>query len=551
MSFVPPTSTNESRPPASSQPWGHGLANSPGLRISIAVLVVLIAGALLAPIWTVRYVPLGDYPNHLASAFVLAHLHDPHFAFPSFYAAKWRTYPYLMMSGILFLLQKAVSIDVAGRMLLSLCVLAVPAAAWWFLSEVNPGEEMLALWALISAQNLYFFLAGFINMQLSVGLCLVVLAGWTRLLKNPRTIGWCLLAIAVTALYFTHLMGLAIAGLALTAYTVAARRRFRELLMGWAMFIPAVFFYWHAEWHAESLWNISFRPLAGKLVGLLTIVLGVSSPLDFLTLVASGLCWFWACRGNRDFRWRAPWAAAAGLLFALYWVFPEAYGPGKNADLRLLPFVVLLGLAAVRVGRRWKPLALVALSLFFIRAAALEYHVVLLQPRLRALVDAASVVPAGSRVLPLVPSERLGLPLAESQLWAYGVIERGWFSPCLFHDPGVQPFAIKLNAYNPYLTSSCNQLKHIDWARVRRDYDYLWVFGTSEYDADLENVANLVVAVDGLRLYRVKHGSGVEPARLQSPLAGKTLRHISDHPSVSRQTPREAIAAYEHPMPTR
>lgn len=31
---------------------------------------------LVAPVWSVKYPPLVDFPNHLASAFVLSHLHD-------------------------------------------------------------------------------------------------------------------------------------------------------------------------------------------------------------------------------------------------------------------------------------------------------------------------------------------------------------------------------------------------------------------------------------------------------------------------------------------
>src|SRR5215471_17907547 len=387
-----------------SQHGVGGFAHLPGHRLQTAGLLLLIIAALLAPIWTVRYLPLGDYPNHLASAFVLAHLNDSRFAFNSFYAADWNSYPYLMLTGILYLLQKAVSIDLAGRLLLSLCLLAVPAAAWLFLREANPGEEMLALWTLITAQNAFFFLNGFMNMQLGLALCLLVLAGWVRLLKNPRAISWCLLLVAVTALYFTHLMGLAIAGLALTTYTLVARRSFRELLVGWALFIPAAAFYLHSEWHLAPSWNIYYRTFPGKLLGLLAAVFGFSLSLDLLTLIVSGLCWFLAFRGNHDFRWRAPWAATAGLLFALYWVFPAAYGPGLNADRRLLPFVIAVGLAAVQLGRRLKPMAVVALLLFFIRATAIEYHFWSVQPHLKALANAASVIPAGSHVLPLVPS---------------------------------------------------------------------------------------------------------------------------------------------------
>ena len=482
--------------------------------LTTGLLLLLIIAALLAPIWTVRYVPLGDYPNHLASAFVLAHLNDSRFPFHSFYGADWNSYPYLMMTGVLYLLQKVVSIDLAGRLLLSFCVLAVPAAAWLFLREVNPGEEMLALWTLLTAQNYYFFLAGLLNMQLSLAFCLLVLAAWVRWLKNPRAISWCLLLVAVTALYFTHLVGLAIAGLALTTYTLVARRSLRKLLVGWALFIPAAAFYLHSTWHMAHSWNISYHSFSEKLIGLLVaVVLGYSNSLDFLTfltLIACGVCWFLAFRGNHDFRWRAPWAAAAGLLFALYWVFPGAYGPGLGADLRLLPFVAVLGLAAVQLGRRrLKLMAVVALLLFFIRATALEYYFLEAQPHLKALANAASFIPAGSRVLPLIPSimgpaSTDPLERTEREIWSFGVIERGWFSPCLFHDSGVQPFAIKLNAYDPYTPAFCGVAKQIDWVRVRHDYDYLWAFQTPQYGTELDAIGSLVYAVEGLRLYRVE-----------------------------------------------
>ncbi len=472
--------------------------------LTTGLLLLLIIAALLAPIWTVRYVPLGDYPNHLASAFVLAHLNDSRFPFHSFYGADWNSYPYLMMTGILYLLQKVVSIHLAGRLFLSLCVLAVPIAAWLFLREVNPGEERLALWTLLTAQNSYFFLIGLLNMQLSLALCLVVLAGWVRWLKNPRAISWCLLLVAVTALYFTHLVGLAIAGLALTTYTLVARRSLRKLLVGWALFIPAAAFYLHSERHLAHPWNISYHTFSEKLIGLLAVVLGYSKPLDFFTLIVCGVCWFLVFRGNHDFRWRAPWAAAAGLLFALYWVFPAAYGPGLGADWRLLPFVAVLGLAAVQLGRRrLKLMAVAALLLFFIRATALEYYFLTAQPHLKALGNAASFIPVGSRVLPFIPSTPSGSGI-ERQLWSFGVIERGWFSPCLFHDSGVQPFTIKLNAYDPYTPAFCGVAKQIDWVRVRHDYDYLWALQTPQYEAELESVASVVYEVEGLRLYRVE-----------------------------------------------
>ncbi len=61
---------------------------------------------LLAPIWTVAFPPLLDYPNHLARAFVLAHLSDAHFSFRNFYRADWGAYPYLGMDASLAVLDR-------------------------------------------------------------------------------------------------------------------------------------------------------------------------------------------------------------------------------------------------------------------------------------------------------------------------------------------------------------------------------------------------------------------------------------------------------------
>src|SRR5208282_411745 len=105
-----------------------------------------------------------DYPNHLAGAFVLAHLKDPGFQFSRYYASDWNTYPYLAMDVILLGLQRFLAIEIAGRVLLSLCLLAVPAAAWFFLRQANPGQESLALWSLLVSNNLYFFLFGMLNL---------------------------------------------------------------------------------------------------------------------------------------------------------------------------------------------------------------------------------------------------------------------------------------------------------------------------------------------------------------------------------------------------
>ncbi len=129
--------------------------------------LLILAAMLLAPIWTVAFPPLLDYPNHLARAFVLAHLNDSHFSFREFYRSDWGAYPYLGMDASLAVLGRIFPIETAGRVYLSLCALALPGAAWFFLRQAQPKSDAGCLWALLIAYNV-FFLEGFLNFDLSI-----------------------------------------------------------------------------------------------------------------------------------------------------------------------------------------------------------------------------------------------------------------------------------------------------------------------------------------------------------------------------------------------
>src|SRR5258708_15300032 len=107
------------------------------LNILRPVMILILAAALLTPIWMVEFPPLLDYPNHLARSFVLAHLNDPAFTFSRFYRADWGAYPYLGMDASLAFLGRLFTIETAVRVFLSLCALTLPVAGLFFLSQMN------------------------------------------------------------------------------------------------------------------------------------------------------------------------------------------------------------------------------------------------------------------------------------------------------------------------------------------------------------------------------------------------------------------------------
>ena len=204
-------------------------------------LLALIA-VLLLPLWLVRYPPVVDYPDHLARSFILVHLKDPAYRFGSVYSSDWGPYPYLGMDVLLVVFQHFLPAETAGRVLLSICVLAFPIAGWWFLRQANPGHDELALWTLLLSFN-PFFLDGFINWQLGLAVGFCALGLWLRYLEKSTALRWVALLITTTCCYFMHLIAFGFAAFVVLVYSLAKPVRFRALICSTGAFLPGAVLY--------------------------------------------------------------------------------------------------------------------------------------------------------------------------------------------------------------------------------------------------------------------------------------------------------------------
>lgn len=467
------------------------------------LLFITLGIILVTPVWSVRYPLLIDFPNHLASTFVLAHLHDPRFDFSKFYAPNWNLGPYLTMDLILVELQKFLPSMLAARIFLSFCLLVVPPAVWFFLREANPGEERLAFWSLLLCCNMFFFLFGLLELQLGFALCFVVLGFWLRYSRKPHPSLWWLLFGLVTALYFTHIGGFVVAGVVITSYLVLGRRPIREVIKSWLLFFPGAVFYSYWKLHDAGHWTVKFWDMKGKIPDLAAIMLGFSHSLDFFTLLVILGCIFLVCAENRELRWNRRWLGVLAALLALYVLTPGYYGPGEMADRRLLPFVFVVALAGAKLGRRGRYLAPIALLLFVIRTGNVEMNFRSMQPRLEKLAQSFSITPKNVRVFPLVQQPKHARGWVD-MFWSYGVIQRGWFSPYLFHDKGVQPIRIRHETYTlghrPEFISLANPP---NWHKIQSEYDYLWAYGASDYSRQMASIGRIVFESGELRLYQL------------------------------------------------
>jgi hypothetical protein len=484
--------------PEAASPQSYSAGTLPRL-----IAVLILAVALLVPIWSAVFPPLLDYPNHLARSFVLAHLNDPAFTFSRFYRADWGAYPYLGMDASLAVLGRLFPIEIAGRIFLSLCALALPAAAWFFLRQVNPGEDATALWALLIACSV-FFLEGFLNFDLSLAVGFFTLGLWLCWLAKHSIAGWVAVLVAFTALYFTHLLGFGIAGLVVAAYLAFGRRPLRDWIWSGALALPGVAFYLHSSRVGLSVQKIVFHGFEEKLDSLGMILHGYSPALDWISLVALGAWFLAAWWRNPEFRWNSRWLAIAIFLFALFWAIPWMWGEGSDLDIRVLPVLFVVILATARVGRRAKWLAVIPLLLFAARTVSMTQHFIRAQPELAGLARSFDAIPRGALVLPIVEGDQDPIERPFTHFWAYGVIRKGWFSPYLMDEAGQTPMRIIYDSYTPDGFWDHAYDEPPDWKQVQSDYEYVWAYDIPRFSGALAGIGDRIYSFGALEVYRIR-----------------------------------------------
>jgi hypothetical protein len=163
---------------------------------------------MAAPLWIGRFLPLLDLPQHLAITTILLHSDDPAWQLAAYFEPqRGELTPYWVHYLALELLGRAMPVDVAARVLLTLYVFALPWAAMAMARALGrpPALGLLATPLALNA-NLYY---GFIAYCWSVVALLWALALLARQLDAPRAALGAGLGLLAAALFFTHVQSFA------------------------------------------------------------------------------------------------------------------------------------------------------------------------------------------------------------------------------------------------------------------------------------------------------------------------------------------------------
>jgi len=467
-------------------------------------LFVLSLVAII-PFWTVRYPVLTDYPNHLARWFILFHIKDGAYHFGNMYAPAWGPLPYISPDILAMALQYFLPIDVIGRCILSLCIILIAYATYFFLKKACPENIGLASFGIFMAFNPNF-LMGSISYEFGLACCLLVVGLWVSYCRTPKVMTAVGIAVGVILVYLSHLSGFIIAGSAMGVYALFQEQRWKKLGILAALSLPALLIFIHDPSHGGGSSSFEYDTVWEKLKDLIfPLRLFTSKGLDLIALAGLAFLILLAVKRGRKFVLQPAWLAVCATSLLTYFVAPGNYGLIGYIDTRFLPFAYLFLLAAIRFKRVPRSLYFGLILLVLFRIATWEQLFISQQRELGQLTASFEAIPRNAKVLPLthVPARGV-IGTAVTHHLMYGVIQRGFLDPQVFHHPGIQPIRLVGSLYCLNVRCDIAGEPRVDWQQVANSYDYLWVYNAPETLPFASRIGDVVFSNDYVTVYRVR-----------------------------------------------
>ena len=378
---------------------------------------LLLAGALanIAVLWSARYLPFTDLPQHVAAISTIRHWGDPAWKAQEYFTLALGRSQYLLyyLAGALLAFPLG-SAERANLVLLSLTALALPFALR-SLARAMRVDERVALFAnpLFWSQSL---LIGFFNYLAALPVMLWGLALAVRDAEDPRPRRTALLAVTAVAIFYLHLSAFLLFVPAALFASLIVGRKVRAVF--WAApvaLLGLVFLATSPVVHPTSVgWTepltTVFEPpgeaLSNVPAALLDIWPGSKDEAVLLALLLAVVLMAWPQPREEDENWfrrrvAATWCAMAALL---YLGFPIAIGWLWNLNERYaIAFALLfpLLLRPVRGLRGAAPLLLVAAAGFASAGTAAE-HIRGFNSEVNGFEQVLDVAAPGKRLVALI-----------------------------------------------------------------------------------------------------------------------------------------------------
>lgn len=423
----------------------------------------VLAAMLLAavPLLWPEIPPLTDLPGHIGRYRVM--LGDAPELAP-YYAFHWRVVGNLGVDLLVAALAPWIGLEPAVKLIVIAIPVLTVGALLWLSRELTGRVSPWALFALPLTYN-YFFHFGFVNFTLAMALALAGWALWLRMARLGQLRMRAVLFVAIGLVVWTaHVMGWAMLCLfAFASEWVRARRAGA----GWPAAVVRAgihclplappllaLLFWRGGGSAGD--TARFLELSTKLKGLGSLLrdrwlaFDVAATALLLVLIYAGV------RGRIGRL--APEAAAASALAALaFLLLPFLLMGSAYADLRLLPYAMMVALAGLAplteaAERTLRRIALAGLAFVLLRTAATTASYALYDRDWTRELAALDHLPRGARVLVLA-GDTCDQPWAHSRrlhLASLAIARRGAFTNGQWRMAGAPLLTVKLQGVGDF-----------------------------------------------------------------------------------------------------
>jgi hypothetical protein len=424
-----------------------------------ALLVMVAAVVLIAPIWAVDLPAMPDLPAHVACFYLLAGgIKDPHLA--HFYRLDWQFVPNLASEISVPLLSRVVGLVAATKLFLTAAV------AFWVLGAAAIQRALFgrvgiaSLLAAFFAYNANFFW-GFLNYDFTAGLDLLVFAGWIATAKWQRIPRLALFAAIVTVVYFCLLMiGCFELDALIRDKAIVSRRTLARVIDMAVLVLPSALAFvalkpkaadgGHLEFNLLSTWDDRLGA---------AFQMHYDEP-GYIILGVLGLLWgigIW--RGW--IKLHPSMRAVVLVLLACVVFMPEWALGGWGVDLRMPAILGAVAFSAVefRVGQRWQgALAAATMATLAFCAAGVGGNWAYYDRQYAEFRGALQASPAGTKIMTVLDGDAMGLA-SDQPYWhiaEFAILDRAGFSPLLFTTAGQHVVRVRPE-FQPFAAATAQQ----------------------------------------------------------------------------------------------
>lgn len=469
------------------------------------------------PIWFNEFLPLQDYPNHLARMYVLLNYQNDPFL-QNYYQINLAILPNLAMDIVVPILAKFVGLELAGKLMIVLNIFMLTSGSV-FLSYVI--FKKINFWSLTSFMVVFnqAFIIGFINFLFGIGLALWGIGLWILMRESKIWLRLLIFGLLNSLLFICHLYGFGIYGLVVVTYEVYL---FFQQKNYWREFIFSKILVLLGQFIIPVILYLSSPTLNGESIEYLTPVLtkikyvkmrmtdNYSPFLDNVTII---FILFIPIVGIaiKKLHLSKYMILPLGAVTGVYFIIPAKAVSGSHTDWRILVPLFLLFLSSIEFNSdKFFNRAILGLLIviFSLRIYVINLAWSAVQGETKEIVTAMEHIQKGSRLFSARAFNNYYETIPFIHTPTYAVIQKSAFIPSFFAFETQQPVEFKsryVALAEKTLVTGYEHGKGVEWPIVLNNYDYV-LLAKEELLQDIPK-ANLqsVYKTDRIHLYKIRH----------------------------------------------